>query len=129
MNSSQAKAAATYRAATLENAPPLKIVVMLYEGGLRFLERARRLDPIHQSAQFVETLSRADRIVCELRFSLDHGPAPQVSGELERLYLYCEECITTAMQERTIEPLTGCVSVLEKLLDGWRSIESGVDAA
>lgn len=131
MNSHQAKAAAAYRAASLENAPPLKIVVMLYEGAIRFLERASRMDPRSDSAEFVNLLSRADRIICELRFSLDSGPSPEIAKGLEELYLFCEDQITVAMQERSIEPIPGCIDVLSRVLEGWRGIEtsSGVKAA
>lgn len=124
MNAPHAKAAAAYRAATLENAPPLKIVVLLYEGAIRFLERARRLDPETDSVEFINQLSRADRIICELRFSLNSEPAPELTAELERLYLFCEEEISTAMQERSVTQIPGCIEVLSKLLLGWRGIES-----
>ncbi len=124
MNAPHAKAAAAYRTATLENAPPLKIVVLLYEGAIRFLERARRLDPDSENIEFINQLSRADRIVCELRFSLNSGAAPELTAELERLYLFCEDEISMAMQERSVDRIPGCIDVLSKLLLGWRGIES-----
>ena len=117
-------AAAAYRAAALENAPPLKIVVMLYEGALRSLERARRMDPDAEAAAFVDALTKADRIVCELRFCLDPAPAPELAQKLEELYLFAEERIAMALSERTIEPLAAAADVLSRLHDGWRSLDA-----
>ena len=39
-------AASAYKEALYENAPPLKIVHMLYEGAIRFLAQAEQVDPI-----------------------------------------------------------------------------------
>ncbi len=124
MAADHAQAAAAYRAATLENAPPLRIIVLLYEGAIKALERARRLDPAQDRVAYIDSLSKADRIVCELRFSLDHGPAPQVSKQLEALYLFCEAEIGKAMELRNAQPVAGCIEVLSRLASGWRSIDA-----
>lgn len=112
-----------YKQSLLENAPPIKITRLLYEKALTHLERARRLDPHAESRGFNDSIAKADAIVVELRLSLDHTPAPQISGSLEKLYLFCEEQLMTALAERNPEPLAGAATVLSNLLGAWRAVE------
>lgn len=116
-------AASAYKEALFENAPPLKIVHMLYEGALRFLAQAELVDPKKDPARFSEKLRRADRIVSELRLSLDHAQAPDLCGELTRLYLFVERQVQESLLTQRTEPLEGAKRVLETLLEAWRSIE------
>jgi len=116
-------AASVYKEALFENAPPLKIVHMLYEGALRFLAQAALLDPETEPARFSEKLRRVDRIVSELRLSLDHAQAPELCTDLNALYLFVERQVQDALLGQTREPLERAAEVLETLLDAWRSIE------
>jgi flagellar protein FliS len=112
-----------YKQSLLENAPPIKITRLLYEKALTHLERARRVDPRTDSRVFNESIGKADAIVVELRLSLDHTPAPDISGSLEKLYLFCEEQLMNAMAERSAEPLANAATVLSNLLGAWRAVE------
>jgi len=123
-------AIAAYKRASLENAPPLKIVQMLYQGAIRFLDQAAALDPQLRPADYNERLGRADQIVAELRLCLEREHAPQLCEQLEQLYLYAEERIATALIERRREPIAEARAVLLKLLDGWKQLElDGAKAA
>jgi flagellar protein FliS len=115
-------AASAYKEALYENAPPLKIVHLLYEGALRFLAQAEALDPIADPGRFGERLRRADRIVSELRLSLAHEQAPELCTHLSSLYGFVERRIQDALLERTSEPLADARSVLELLLVAWKTI-------
>jgi len=116
-------AAEAYRADSIGNAPPIKIIRMLYQGAIRFLDQAGRQDPKDPQSDFIVFLSRADDIVTELRCSLAAEQAPELCADLERLYLFVESQISTAMTDRTTEPLPPARSVLTTLLDAWKTIE------
>ncbi len=120
-------AAAAYRESAVESAPPIKIVHMMYEGALRLLEHAERLDPQADAQAFSEKLNRADAIVSELRISLEPTHAPELAERLSALYLFVEERIRDALLDRTVEPLTAARDVLTTLLDGWKKLEVGSD--
>ena len=60
-------AAHAYREAAIENAPPLKVVHMLYEGALRFIDQAAQIDPKKEFEACQQKINRADAIVSELR--------------------------------------------------------------
>lgn len=116
-------AADVYRTSSIENAPPIQIIRMLYEGALRFLEQANRLDPNEPKSGFTQAITRVDDIVVELRLALDKEVSPEVSANLERLYLFCEDELGRATMERTVEPLPNVRAVLEVLLDAWTQVE------
>ena len=122
--SSHAQAAEAYLTASVENAPPIKIVRMLYQGALRFLLTAEAEDPSDPSSAFIENCGNADAIVAELRLSLreDVG-GEELVEQLKSLYLFCETEIARAMVERIVEPLPGVRNVLVKLLEAWQQVE------
>lgn len=116
---------ALYKQISLENAPPIKIVRLLYEKAIQHMERLRRLDPVQQASDFNATVDKADAIVVELRLSLDPAHAPQIAANLESLYLFVEERLSLALAERSTDALGPAVDVMRDLLGAWRSIEIG----
>lgn len=116
-------AADAYRHSSIENAPPIKIVRMLYEGALRFIARAEAEDAGDPRSEFLRFVGRADAIVTELRLALDHSVGGEISANLEALYLFCEDEFARAGLERSSEPLAGVKRVLEVLLDAWQRVE------
>ena len=122
MNASSS-AAAAYREAHIHNAPPLKLVQMLYEGALRFLDQAETALGAADGARFQERCLRAVAIVAELRLALDPAQAPELAANLEALYLFAEEAIRNAMRTDASAPLEPARDVLRTLLDGWKRLE------
>lgn len=116
-------AAQTYRESAIETAPPVKIVRLLYEGAIRFLDRACNCDAADPRSRFVHWLMRADAIVAELRISLEHDEAADVSKNLEQLYLFCERRIGDSMRERTVTGAEEARGVLHTLLSAWQHVE------
>ena len=70
----------TYMAASVETAPPLKIVRMLYEGAIRFISRAE--DAGIETTEGSAWVGRADAIIKELRISLDPTRDVEVCEQL-----------------------------------------------
>ena len=116
-------AADAYRRAALENAPPIKIIRLLYQGALRFLDEAAQVDPEADPQRFQDRLHRAEAVVVELRISLEKEHAPELCLELERLYLFVEDKLREAVLGRTAEPITAARSVLNTLFLAWQEIE------
>jgi len=121
--SPSSSAAAAYHAARFENAPPLKLVQMMYEGALRFLEQAEGALAAGDGVRFQERCMRAQAVVAELRMSLDAAQAPELAANLNSLYLFAESQIRAAMLSDTAEGLGPAREVLTTLLDGWKRLE------
>ncbi len=118
-------AADAYLSSSVENAPPIKIVRLLYQGAIRFLGQAALEDSSDPRSNFIKLLSDADAIVAELRLSLDPSAgSEEVVGNLQGLYLFCEGEIQRAMLDRDSAPLGGAKAVLETLLEAWTKVEA-----
>lgn len=112
-----------YKQAAVENAPPLKIVRMLFQGALRFLDQAARIDPKAAPGEFNDRLMRVDDILTELRCSLDHAAAPDLARRLDSVYEFAQHRLQTALATRTVAPLGDARKVLVTVLDGWTAID------
>jgi len=123
------RALSLYKEAVLENAPPLKVVHLLYDGAIRFLRQAVEMQPSKDRGPFNEKVHRADAIVCELRQSLDAERAPDLAAHLTSLYLFAEECMRTAILEADPARLAPAIDVLETLADGWKRLEGDLAPA
>jgi flagellar protein FliS len=122
-------AAGAYRASSFENAPPLKLVHLMYEGALRYLGEAQACDPKADPARFLERLQRAEHVVCELRLALDPSGAPALTAQLESLYLFVEAEIRRALLEQDVSTLPAARDVLTTLLEGWKSVGRRAEGA
>jgi flagellar secretion chaperone FliS len=117
-------AADLYLEDAVENAPPVKLVRMLAEGAVRFLDRAIAHSPAQDRKAFVLACQRADAIVIELRLALVPVDGSDVAPRLDSLYLFCEERIGKALLESSTEPLCEARQVLSVLLDAWQKVET-----
>lgn len=106
------------------NAPPVKLVRMLAEGAVRFLDRAIASSPQADRNAFVHWAKRADAIVIELRLSLVPIEGSDVAPNLENLYLFCEERIGKALATDDVEPLREARQILSVLHDAWMHVEA-----
>ena len=118
-------AASTYRESAFENAPPIKIVRLLYQGALRFLDQVEQVEAGGAGSRFAYFVMRADAVVTELRVALDKHPAPQIADNLEQLYLFVEERLRSAIREQSKVPLEEARAVLADLLQAWLHVEVG----
>ena len=116
---------AAYRQAAIENAPPLKLVRMLYQGALRFLGQASEAYDIGDMPRFNDRVGRAEAIVSELRCSLDMEAAPDLCQELESLYLFASARLIEAIADSSMEHLEDARDILQTLLTAWNDLEMG----
>lgn len=112
----------------VENAPPAKLVRMLVEGAVRFIDRSIAASPKTDRKSFVHWAQRSDAILVELRLSLVAVEGSDVAANLEQLYLFCENCIAQALMKDSHAPLHEARQVLAILLDAWQRIETTAEA-
>jgi flagellar secretion chaperone FliS len=120
-------AANAYKQNAVENAPPIKIVRMLYSGAIRFIDQASEQDPSDPKSRFNQLVHAADRIVSELRLALDFDQGDDVGDNLERLYLFVENCLGQATLDRSTAPLQKARPILVTLLEAWNAVEIQTD--
>src|SRR4051812_44156355 len=111
-----------YRATKGETAGSVDLVVMLYQGAVRFIrvgiEAMEREDPkaAHQN------LVRAQDIVVELLGSLNREAGGQVAEQLASVYDYCFRRLVTANVKKDPAPAREVIGILRDLGTAWQEI-------
>lgn len=99
-----------------------QILLMLYEGAIRFTKLAIVAAEQKNIAERGKNILKAYDIIMELHASLDHKVGGDLPKQLESLYLYMMERYTKANMTGDIESLKSCQTVLENLHQGWKQI-------
>ncbi len=110
-----------YQATRVETASPAQLVVLLYDGALRFLRQASMAEGRQHAARGV-ALHRAHEIVTELQATLQPEVAPELCAELDRLYGFVLDRITEANLAADPAPLAGAIRVLVELREAWEQL-------
>jgi flagellar protein FliS len=108
-----------YRAVKIQTASPAQIMIMLYDGAIRFALIANKKIEEKDYAGKGTYLGKVQAILSELMSSLDFFVAPELCERLEQLYLYMMERLTKANLDLTTEPVDEVVELLKTLRDGW----------
>ena len=113
---------AAYTQGQVSASNPLRIIVLLYEGAIRFTRQG--LDQFDNTAARGQALGRAHAIVSELQLALDHDAGPEVAEGLDRLYRYLLDGLIRANVDGNASGLDSVIDVLETLASGWLEVEA-----
>lgn len=104
---------------------PGRLVVMLYDGAVRFLHVGR--DALLRGDIEVQglNLGKAQNILCELISTLDMD-AGDVARNLLSIYHYCLERLLRANVEDRVEDIDEVIRLLSSLRDAWEHAERAV---
>ncbi|MCW5835077.1 MAG: flagellar export chaperone FliS [Labilithrix sp.] len=122
---SVAAAASRYRGVQLNTASPAQLVVMLYDGMLRFVSEADDALVRGDRARAGERIGRAIAIVDELAATLDPTHAPELAENLIALYGFCKRRLFEANLNRDRDALADVVTSLTPLREAWASVAGG----
>jgi len=112
-----------YNETSINTASPTKLVVLLYQGAVRFLREAvtdiQRQDYVHKR----QSIARAESIIHYLQVTLDTEKGGEIARELNRLYAYMKLRIYDGSARLDSKPIEEVIELLETLLSGWEQIE------
>jgi flagellar secretion chaperone FliS len=113
----------SYRQVATETASPGQLVLMLYDGAIRFLERARQGFAADDPLEFNQTINnnvlRAQAIINELNLALDLDQGGDLAATLRRLYHYMDRRLQEANQHKKEEGISEVVRRLTVLRNAW----------
>ncbi|MGV3755575.1 MAG: flagellar export chaperone FliS [Verrucomicrobiota bacterium] len=119
----------SYRQVATQTASPGQLVLMLYEGAIRFLERAlagyQLEDPVECNETISNNIIRAQAILHELNVSLNMEAGGEFSQTMRRLYNYLDHRL---MESNLRKEPAGVKEVLERLntlRDAWAMMLAG----
>lgn len=121
MYGNTANAYKTYGTNVVTTATPEKLVIMLYEGAIRFCRLAEMAVESNDIARRNANLIKAQDIINEMRVTLNRD-AGDIADQLETLYDYFYRELVTANIRNDREKIQGVRVMLTELKDIWKQI-------
>jgi flagellar protein FliS len=116
----------SYRQTSTQTASPGQLVLMLYDGALRFLEKALKGfehdDPLEFNQTISNNLLRAQNILSELNSTLNMEQGGQLAQTLRGLYGYMDDRLTESNLRKTPDGIHDAIHRLTVLRDAWREM-------
>ena len=117
------KVAKSYKASAVQTASPGRLVLMLFDGYLRFTAAATKSwdepDLIKKNEGINNNLIRAQNIVTELQSSLDLSVPGDLPGTLYRLYDYVLTNLQQANINKDVQKIIEADKVISELREAW----------
>lgn len=101
-------------------ASPAQLTDLLFEGAAAALRGAVRLQEAGEFAGALPRSLKAQRILLELRTSLDHAAGGQLATDLDRLYAFAHTSLVQANRARDPRGTRAALGVVEELAGAWR---------
>jgi len=124
-----------YRQVATQTATPSQLVLMLYDGAIRFLEQARAGFALEDPLEFNQTIhnnvTRAQDILTELNSSLDKEQGGEFAERMSGLYNYLDRRLHESNMAKTEAGLVEAISRITVLRDAWSEAfgKAGASAA
>jgi len=111
-----------YQENAVLTASPGQLVVMLYDGIVRFLRQADAALGEQARTHAYDRLSRAEAIIDELIATLDMEAGGQISSNLEGIYVFWKRCLWEIRLEHDREKLARVIELVVDLRGAWAQI-------
>jgi flagellar protein FliS len=108
-----------YHQQQIETATPEQILIMLYEGAIRFLSQSKRALEAGQLEKAHNQNIKAQRIITELMTSLDLEIGGEMAMNLYRLYDYFNFRLVEANTQRDTAKIDEVITHLRQLKETW----------
>jgi len=108
----------------VRTASPQKLHLMLIEGALRNIERAKHAWQEGEDAEgrALECLIRAQNIVSEILATLDRDTEPDLAAKVSAIYLFIYRRLLDAAMEHDPRKLEDAIKVLGEERQTWRQV-------
>jgi flagellar protein FliS len=117
-----------YQAVQATTAEPGQLMLLLFDGAVRFLTRAQRRLEAGDVAQFAQSIARAQAILAELRSSLNHEQGGEVAENLERLYEFMQRHLSLGLIARSGAHVEQVLRPLQTIREGFQAAVTGSPA-
>ncbi|HZR84475.1 MAG TPA: flagellar export chaperone FliS [Candidatus Binatia bacterium] len=114
--------AASYREAQFATADRGRLLVLMFDGGVRFLRGAEDALGAQDVERFAHQLSRAQAIIAELLHTLDHKAGGTIAADLDRLYRFMLEHLVEANLRKSVTHVAEVRRVFEIVAGAYREI-------
>jgi flagellar protein FliS len=99
-----------------------RLIVMLYDGAIKFLKLAVRELEAQNYAAKGQYINRAQDIIDELNAVLDMEAGGEIAENLRKLYVFMGRRLTQANSSRDPQMIEEVIGLLEELNLSWKTI-------
>jgi flagellar protein FliS len=117
-----ARGAQAYYRTQVQSQSPLELVVMLYDGALRFMNRAAEAIEQRDLVAKRDAISRSMAILAELQNSLNMDAGGDIARQLDSLYTYMNERMLEANMKGSADPVRESIRLMTVLRTAWAEI-------
>lgn len=110
---------AAYRKTQIETASPEALILMLYDGAIRFIGQAEIAFEEKNIEQISNLLLRIQAIFTELLTALDKDKGGEIAVNLERLYVFFLEQLSEANVKKEVKYLLEIKPLIIDLRNTW----------
>lgn len=114
---------AQYRQNSVETATPTRMIVMLYDGAIRFLGQALPAMRAHRYDQQSLHIGKAQAIIAHLRDTLNFEAGGAIAGHLSGLYTSLFDALTDANIHDRPERIEEVIEALRELREAWAEVD------
>jgi len=122
MNNSNYK---QYNQVQIKTANKGKLIIMLYQGAIKFMKKALMLLEKKDMEGKGNCLIRSQDIILELLYALDQkmlDSGNDLALNLQRLYLYSYRQLVQANVQMDPKPIEDVIGIMENLLEAWENV-------
>ncbi len=113
---------AAYQDNSVSTQPKGRLIVLLYEGAIKFLKQAEKELQAGNFAAKGEHISKALAIIEELDACLDISAGGEIAQNLRSLYAFMRRHLWEANIQRDAKRIAEVIRILEDLNTGWTAI-------
>lgn len=113
-----------YQKTAVVGASPLQLVIMLYDGAIRFMNTGKVAMVEKRTFEQNEALQKAQKIVVELLSCLDMNKGGDVAKNLFALYTFAYNELIAANLEDQPAKIDTAIRVLTELRESWVQLDA-----
>lgn len=112
-----------YQKGAVNGASPLQLIIMLYDGALRFMEAGKHAMQTGDLEKQNQSLQKAQKIVMELMACLDMQEGGDIARNLLALYTYALDQLVQANVGDDPSGIDRSIKIFSELRESWAEIE------
>jgi flagellar protein FliS len=110
-----------YTEASVLTAPPERLVLMLYDGAIRFLRQGAAALRQGERRHASDRIRRADAILDELNITLDMKQG-EIAERLRAIYLFCKRHLMQSLVDGDADGVEQVIDLIGGLRESWEQI-------
>jgi len=112
----------TYRSVQVTTTDKGRLLLMMYEGALKFLKQSKAGLEDNDLAKFCRFLSKGQAIISELMNTLDHEKGGEIARDLDRLYDFMLFYLTEANLHKDPKRIEKVIELLNIVYSAFKEV-------